>query len=61
MITARDNNSTYLGDGLYVKFDDFGQVVLYTHDGISQMNAVYLEPNVLDHFLKWVEAKKKPE
>ncbi len=44
---------TYLGDGLYAAFDGY-QVRLYTSTG----DAVYLEPEVLDNFLKYIGERK---
>jgi len=43
-------NATYLGDGLYVDFDGY-QIRLYTPQG----NEVYLEPDVLNNFLRYVK------
>lgn len=46
----------YLGDGVYVTTDR-GMVKLYTSDGLSETNVVYLEPEVLRAFLRWAEEK----
>lgn len=43
------NNKQYLGDGLYVA-DDGYQIVL-----IAGNNAVYLEPEVIESFLRYLE------
>jgi len=44
----------YLGDGLYAENDGFG-FWLTAENGISVLEKVYLEPQVLDSFLKYVE------
>jgi hypothetical protein len=44
----------YLGDGCYVKLHESGQVVLFTTDGISTTNSVFLEPEVLRSFKEWI-------
>ncbi len=48
------SNRIYLGDGLYAEFDGY-QVALFAHDGIRATNTVYLEPQVLESFLRWIE------
>lgn len=44
----------YLGDGLYGDFDGY-QYVLAANNGIHDTDVVYLEPEVLKKFLKYVE------
>lgn len=48
----------YLGDGLYAEFDGW-QVRLYAHSGVSHTNEVFLEPDVLVSFLRYVEQLKQ--
>lgn len=48
----------YLGDAVYVDFDGY-HIVLTTEDGIQATNTVYLEPQVLDAFNKYVEKLTK--
>jgi hypothetical protein len=43
----------YLGDGVYVRFDGFGYTVT-TEDGISIQNTVYLEPDVYQELVNYV-------
>jgi hypothetical protein len=38
----------YLGDGAYVRWDQFGVLVLFTTDGVRITNQIFLEPEVLD-------------
>lgn len=47
----------YLGDGLYAEFDGW-QVRLYAHNGISYTNEVFLEPDVLAAFVRYVTRLK---
>jgi len=49
-----------LGDGLFASFDGW-QIVLYTTDGIRTTNQVYLEPEVLAAFLRYIELLKKQQ
>lgn len=44
----------YLGDGLYVKVEE-GQVVLMANDAHNPSDTVYLEPSVLDSFIKYLK------
>lgn len=50
---------TYLGDGAYVYLDNFRGVVLYTSNGISEINRVVLEPEVLQVFERWLASMKQ--
>jgi hypothetical protein len=52
------NHATYLGDGLYADFDGYN-VEIFASNGIIRTNRVFLEPCVLETFLRWVEALKK--
>lgn len=46
---------TYLGDGLYAAMEG-AMVKLYTSDGFRETNVVFLEPEVLTAFLRWLES-----
>lgn len=46
-------NKEYLGDGLYVDYDEY-QIRLYTDNGIHITNEVFLEPNVLQSFISYL-------
>ncbi len=50
----------YLGDGVYVSFSPFGEVVLTTghHEPAQADNTIVLEPQVLAALEKWVERLK---
>ena len=48
----------YLGEAVYVYVVSWGDVVLYTSDGIQETNRIILEPVVLDAFFRWVERVK---
>lgn len=44
----------YIGDAVYVDCDDrFPQLKLYTHDGISELQTIYLCPEVLVALIKY--------
>jgi hypothetical protein len=49
----------YIGDGVYAEFDNFGDLVLTTEDGVLVTNRIVLEPetlSTLQQFLKTVPA-----
>ena len=48
----------YIGDGLYADFDGW-QIELYAYNGVNKTYVVYLEPDVLVTFLRYVENLKK--
>jgi hypothetical protein len=48
----------YIGDGVYVDFDGF-QLRLTTEDGYNATNTIYLEPNVYEHLVAYVERLKE--
>jgi hypothetical protein len=47
----------YLGDGLYAEFDGW-QIRLYAHNGIHATHQVFLEPETLAAFLRYIEKLK---
>lgn len=53
------NNETkkYLGDGVYVDYSEFGEIILWTENGIDITNKIILEPEVYAQFVKWVSAR----
>jgi hypothetical protein len=53
---ATETKKVYLGDGLYADFDGY-HFVLTTENGITTSNTIYLEPEILNNFLKYVEWK----
>lgn len=50
----RDWPKTYLGDGAYAEFDGFG--VWLTTERENGEHRIYLEPNMLDALMGFVEA-----
>lgn len=56
-------NKTYLGDGVYLNFDDraAGAIVLTTADGLHATNRIFLEPEVVDALVAVLGYVKKPE
>jgi hypothetical protein len=49
------NNKHYIGDGVYVEIEPWGDVVLTTENGISTTNRIVLEPEVLKEFELYIE------
>lgn len=54
----QDASPTYLGDGLYV-INRGWQLELYASNGIVKTDAVFLDGDVLENFLAYVEDLKK--
>lgn len=44
----------YLGDSIYADFNDHGQIVLTTENGITVNNKIYLELEVMDNLLNYL-------
>jgi hypothetical protein len=55
----RKDEETYLGDGLYAKFDGH-RFELYASDG-SKTNRVFLEPDVLSAFIRYIHRVETSE
>lgn len=53
-MAKNDNGTIYLGDGLYAEFAD-DQIKLFSHDGIRELSAVYLDVGVLVSFDLWTD------
>lgn len=49
----------YLGDGAYVVYDGLGYT-LTAENGVEVTDTVYLEPEVCDAFIKFVEQTRAP-
>lgn len=48
-------NKSYLGDGVYVEFDESGRMIkLTTSDGTEDTNTIYLEWEVWMNLYQWV-------
>jgi hypothetical protein len=45
----------YLGDGVYVELVD-EIVILTTENGTEVTNQIILEPDILYHFIQWVQS-----
>ena len=55
-------SKTYLGDGVYVDLNPYGQLVLTTENGIEAYNTIYLEPEVYRALVAYVDQlRKKPD
>jgi len=49
----------YLGDGVYVEFNEFQQLVLTTENGIAVQDTIYLDPEVWNALSRYAERVKK--
>jgi hypothetical protein len=54
-----DENQTYLGDGVYAKFDDFG--IVLDLRGQDDFTFIALEESVFDALVKWGNVKFSKE
>lgn len=50
----------YLGDGVYIGMNPYGQVVLTTEDGIRATNTIFLEPEVADSLIRYINDVYRP-
>jgi len=50
---TKEKTKRYLGDGVYAEMTIEG-LVLTTEDGVSVTNTIYLEPEVFDALVKFV-------
>lgn len=48
------HRKAYLGDGVYVRIDEFGDLVLTTEDGIRATNTIVLEDAVVKAFSEYL-------
>jgi hypothetical protein len=48
-------DKAYLGDGVYVANDEYGDVVLTTENGIEATNTIVLEPEVCLQLIHWIK------
>jgi len=55
-LKGKETMKTYLGDAVYVEFDD-DYVKLTTEYGTRVINTVYLEPAVLEEFLAFIHLR----
>ena len=56
-----DKQATYLGDGVYAQGHGSCEVRIYTSDGITETNSIYLEPQSIDRLNNFVKNLwKKP-
>lgn len=46
-------NKQYLGDAVYIQFDGWN-IILTTEDGISETNSIYMEPEVVAAFGRYM-------
>ena len=51
-----DDDSTYLGDGVYASFDGYSVWLAINH---HENNVVALEPEVLTHLIQYIEKLKE--
>ena len=51
-----NENSRYIGDGVYAGFDGFG-IWLYANDHANPTDKIYLEPEVVLQLVNFVKVK----
>ena len=52
-----DKQTVYLGDGAYAEYDGWG-FTIFASNGLERTDSVYLEPEVLASFQKFIDAMK---
>ena len=55
------DKKVYLGDSVYVDFLDGYMICLTTENGMGPSNTIYLEPEVMEALVQYVENLKKTE
>ena len=48
----------YLGDGVFAQYDGC-QVKLFTHNGLHELDKIYMEPEVVDAFIWYINRLKE--
>lgn len=49
----------YLGDSVYADYNQYGQLVLTTENGLGASNTIYLEPEVYRALTEYVDRQKQ--
>lgn len=53
--------SIYLGDSVYAKFNEAGQLMIFTYNGFPPFtNVIYLEPEVYSALSRFVKSEHCP-
>lgn len=50
----------YLGDGVYVTYDGYN-IILTTENGISVQDEIFLDPSVVEAFLRYIKDLKNED
>ena len=50
----------YLGDGVYVAHDGYG-IILTSENGVTVLNTIYLEPEVLSALFRYLDQKRRSD
>lgn len=48
----------YLGDGAYAEYDDYMDLVIYTSNGITKTNTIYLDKYSVSTLLAFIKENK---
>ena len=52
-------NKSYLGDAVYAEWDENDyHLILTTEDGTHVTNRIYLEPEVIEKLIKYINRRK---
>lgn len=47
--------TTYLGDSVYLDYNEFtGEFKIYTNNGLGPENVIYLDRDVIQHFIHYI-------
>ncbi len=50
---------TYLGDAVYIRVREYGDIELYTSDGYEKTNIIVLDDMVLSSLRRWLEEAER--
>ncbi|KKN59478.1 hypothetical protein LCGC14_0541900 [marine sediment metagenome] len=50
-----NDNEDYIGDGVYVDFDNYGRIILKANDFYHPTDTIYLEPEVFSALLRFAK------
>lgn len=52
---------SYIGDAVYARIDEYGTLVLTTENGIRVTNEIFLEPEVWNELLRFMEREAEAQ
>lgn len=50
---TNDSSLSYLGDGVYVRFNESKQIEVWTNNGVTQSSVIYLDPETFANLIRF--------